>query len=89
MILLTASGALALGPLFFQTIAQGAKTGAKSSLILSIAHTIVEFSLIMTPRDWPSCDTERNIHTDRYWNSRRHCGHNLWGVLNHRITKKK
>ncbi len=47
VILLTASGALAPGPLFFQTITQGAKTGARSGLIFSIAHTLVEFSLIM------------------------------------------
>jgi threonine/homoserine/homoserine lactone efflux protein len=47
VILLTASGALAPGPLFFQTISQGTKTGTRSGLIFSIAHTIVEFSLIM------------------------------------------
>ena len=47
VILLTASGALAPGPLFFQTITQGAKTGARSGLIFSISHTVVEFSLIM------------------------------------------
>ncbi len=47
VILLTASGALTPGPLFFQTIAQGATMGARSGLIFSIAHTIVEFSLIM------------------------------------------
>jgi threonine/homoserine/homoserine lactone efflux protein len=47
VILLTASGALAPGPLFFQTITQGAKVGVRSGLIFSIAHTLVEFSLIM------------------------------------------
>ncbi len=47
VILVTASGALAPGPLFFQTISQGAKTGARSGLIFSAAHTVVEFSLIM------------------------------------------
>ncbi len=47
VILLTASGALAPGPLFFQTVSQGAKTGARSGLIFSLAHTVVEFSLIM------------------------------------------
>ncbi|UCB58466.1 MAG: LysE family transporter [Thermoplasmatales archaeon] len=44
---LTASGALAPGPLFFATITHGSKHGAKSGLIFSIAHTVVEFSLIM------------------------------------------
>ena len=47
IVLVTASGALAPGPLFLATISHGAKTGAKSGLIFSIAHTLVEFSLIM------------------------------------------
>ena len=47
VVLITASGALAPGPLFFETITQGSKTGAKAGLIFSIAHTIVEFFLIM------------------------------------------
>jgi threonine/homoserine/homoserine lactone efflux protein len=47
VILITASGALVPGPLFFQTISQGTKTGARSGLIFSISHTVVEFSLIM------------------------------------------
>lgn len=47
IILVTASGALAPGPLFFETISKGAEIGAKSGLIFSISHTIVEFSLIM------------------------------------------
>ena len=47
IILVTASGALAPGPLFLATIYHGTKTGAKGGLIFSIAHTVVEFSLIM------------------------------------------
>ena len=47
VVLITASGALAPGPLFFQTISQGTKTGARSGLIFSLSHTVVEFSLIM------------------------------------------
>lgn len=47
IVLLTASGALAPGPLFFATISHGTKHGAKTGIIFSIAHTIVEFSLIM------------------------------------------
>ncbi|HHH80308.1 MAG TPA: lysine transporter LysE [Thermoplasmatales archaeon] len=47
VILITASGALAPGPLFFATISYGAKSGAKSGLIFSIAHTLVEFTLVM------------------------------------------
>ena len=47
IVVVTASGALAPGPLFFATISHGSKHGAKSGLIFSIAHTVVEFSLIM------------------------------------------
>jgi len=47
IILVTASGALAPGPLFFATISHGSKSGAKSGLIFSVAHTAVEFTLIM------------------------------------------
>jgi threonine/homoserine/homoserine lactone efflux protein len=47
IILVTASGALAPGPLFFETISKGSKIGAKSGIIFSVAHTVVEFSLIM------------------------------------------
>lgn len=47
VVLVTVSGALAPGPLFFATISHGAKHGAKSGLIFSVAHTVVEFTLIM------------------------------------------
>jgi len=47
IIVLTASGAFAPGPLFFATISHGTKHGAKTGIIFSIAHTVVEFSLIM------------------------------------------
>ena len=47
IIVVTASGALAPGPLFFATISHGTKHGAKTGLVFSVAHTLVEFSLIM------------------------------------------
>ena len=47
VILITASGALAPGPLFFATISQGAKSGIKSGLIFAVTHNIVEFTLVM------------------------------------------
>jgi len=47
VILVTASGALAPGPLFVATIIHGSKQGIKSGIIFSITHTIVEFSIIM------------------------------------------
>jgi threonine/homoserine/homoserine lactone efflux protein len=47
VILITASGALAPGPLFFATISHGTKSGAKSGLVFSVAHTLVEFTLVM------------------------------------------
>lgn len=47
VIVVTASGALAPGPLFFTNITHGAKSGARSGLIFSVGHTIVELSLVM------------------------------------------
>jgi len=47
IIFTTASGALAPGPLFFATISHGAKSGAKSGLIFSVAHTLVEFTIVL------------------------------------------
>jgi threonine/homoserine/homoserine lactone efflux protein len=47
IVLVTASGALAPGPLFFATISHGARSGAKSGLVFSISHTLIEFSLVM------------------------------------------
>ncbi|WNZ28980.1 MAG: LysE family transporter [Candidatus Bathyarchaeota archaeon] len=45
--ILTISGALAPGPLFFVTLSHGAKTGTKTGIIFSIGHTIIEFTLVM------------------------------------------
>jgi len=47
VIILSSSGALAPGPLFFVTISHGIKSGTKSGLIFSVAHSLIEFSLIM------------------------------------------
>jgi len=47
VILVTASGALAPGPLFFATLSYGARSGAKGGLLFSIAHSLVEFTLVM------------------------------------------
>jgi threonine/homoserine/homoserine lactone efflux protein len=47
VILLSTSGALAPGPLFFVTITHGTKTGVKSGLLFSIAHSLIEFALVM------------------------------------------
>ncbi len=47
IILVTASGALAPGPLFFANLSHGTRTGAKSGLVFSLAHTLVEFILVM------------------------------------------
>lgn len=47
VILITVSGALAPGPLFFATISHGAKSGVKGGLIFSMAHTLVEFTLVI------------------------------------------
>jgi threonine/homoserine/homoserine lactone efflux protein len=47
VIAVTASGALAPGPLFFVNIAHGTKSGAKGGFALSVGHSIVEFNLVM------------------------------------------
>lgn len=47
IVVVTASGALAPGPLFFVNITYGTKSGAKGGMAFSIGHTLVEFSLVM------------------------------------------
>ena len=47
IVVVTASGALAPGPLFFVNIAHGTKSGAKSGIAFSVGHSIVEFSLVI------------------------------------------
>lgn len=47
VIILSISGALAPGPLFFVTVSHGIKSGTKSGIIFSIAHSLVEFTLVM------------------------------------------
>jgi len=47
VILVTASGALAPGPLFFANLTEGSKFGAKGGIVFSVAHTLIEFTLVM------------------------------------------
>ena len=47
VILVTASGALAPGPLFFANLTKGSKFGARGGIVFSVAHTLVEFTLVM------------------------------------------
>jgi len=47
IVVVTASGALAPGPLFFVNVAHGTKSGAKGGMAFSIGHTLVEFGLVM------------------------------------------
>ena len=47
VVIISVSGALAPGPLFFATISYGAKLGAKSGLAFSVAHTLIEFPLVI------------------------------------------
>ena len=47
VIIITASGALAPGPLFFVTITHGVRSGIKSGITFSMAHALVEFTLVM------------------------------------------
>jgi len=46
VVVVTASGALAPGPLFFTNITQGTKSGAKGGLAFSVGHMIFELSLV-------------------------------------------
>jgi threonine/homoserine/homoserine lactone efflux protein len=48
VVLVTASGALAPGPLFFANLSHGSRAGARSGLVFSVAHTCVEFTLVIT-----------------------------------------
>jgi len=43
----TASGALAPGPMFFTNITHGTKSGAKGGLAFSVGHTIFELSFVV------------------------------------------
>ena len=47
VVVVTASGALAPGPLFAANLLQGAKGGLKSGLMMSVGHTLVEFPLVI------------------------------------------
>jgi threonine/homoserine/homoserine lactone efflux protein len=47
VIILSASGALAPGPLFFVTVSHGIKSGTKTGILFSISHSLVEFTLVM------------------------------------------
>ena len=47
VVLISSSGALAPGPLFFANVSLGLDHGAKSGLYFSIGHSIVEFPLVL------------------------------------------
>jgi len=47
VVLISVSGALYPGPLFFITVSHGIRSGTKSGIIFSIAHSLIEFALVM------------------------------------------
>jgi threonine/homoserine/homoserine lactone efflux protein len=47
VILVTSSGVLSPGPLFFGALLQGTKQGARAGLALSTGHMIIEFPLVL------------------------------------------
>lgn len=47
VVVVTASGALSPGPLFFANVAYGTRSGAKGGIAFSVGHSVVEFSLVM------------------------------------------
>ena len=46
-VLVSVSGALSPGPLFFAALSHGTRSGARGGLVFAAGHTIVEFSLVM------------------------------------------
>lgn len=47
VVIVTASGALAPGPLFFAAVTHGTRSGAKGGLAFSVSHSLVEFPLVL------------------------------------------
>jgi len=47
VVLVTASGALSPGPLFFATLSKGMKSGARIGLLFSATHSLIELALIV------------------------------------------
>jgi threonine/homoserine/homoserine lactone efflux protein len=47
VIIVTASGALAPGPMFFGLLMHGSKEGARAGFSFAVGHTIVEFPLVL------------------------------------------
>lgn len=47
VVAVTASGALAPGPMFFAVISHGASSGARGGLLFSVGHTLVELPLVV------------------------------------------
>ncbi|HXX72712.1 MAG TPA: LysE family transporter [Candidatus Acidoferrales bacterium] len=47
VIVVTASGALAPGPLFFGLLTQGSKEGARAGFSCAVGHTLVELPLVL------------------------------------------
>jgi threonine/homoserine/homoserine lactone efflux protein len=47
VVVVTASGALAPGPMFFGLLIHGSKQGAKSGFSAAVGHTMVEFPLVL------------------------------------------
>jgi len=47
VVVVTASGALAPGPLFFGLLMHGSKEGARAGFFAAIGHTLVEFPLVL------------------------------------------
>ena len=52
VIVISASGVMAPGPLFAVNVSYGLREGAKSGVKMAIGHTIVEFPLVILLGDW-------------------------------------
>ena len=47
VVVVTASGALAPGPLFFGLLSQGSREGARAGFLCAVGHMLVEFPLVL------------------------------------------
>jgi len=47
VVLVSVSGALTPGPMFFANLSKGVKLGARSGLIFAVSHTMVELTLVL------------------------------------------
>ena len=73
VIIVSASGVMAPGPLFAANLAYGLKQGTKSGIKMAVGHTIVEFPLVIllifsSSLDHLPCQTQTNYYLNQQMN---------------------